>query len=206
MTNIPFLRSIELRQIVYFFCLTIFFALTVSTAVKAQPEFSSEELQLLKDRKFSPAAFKYLVSQNKISMPAINPSNQTNLADGNIDPTFNASVTESSGYINKSLVQPDGKIIIVGVFQQVNGTRTNGIARLNADGTLDTSFNPGTGSSSAIRTLALQPDGKIIVAGAFTTFNGQTVNRIVRLNSNGSIDSSFNLTVAFNNQINDIAI
>jgi len=51
-----------------------------------------------------------------------------------------------------------------------------------ATGTLDTTFNPGTGLSSAGTALALQPDGKIVVTGAFTTVNGVTRNRIARLN------------------------
>src|SRR5262249_45674193 len=102
--------------------------------------------------------------------------------------------------------QPDGKIIAVGLFQRANGTRTNGITRFNPDGSLDTSFNSGGGANAAILAVALQPDGKIIIGGVFTAFNGQTVNRMVRLNSDGSTDFSFNSTGAFTGQINDILV
>ena len=75
------------------------------------------------------------------------------------------------------------------------GTTTrNRIGRLNADGTLDTSFNPGADSNVA--SLALQADGKILVGGDFTTLGGggtgtTTRNRIGRLNANGTLDISF---------------
>src|SRR5689334_15303773 len=110
MTNNPFLHSIHLRQIFIF--IIIFFAFSASYTDKAQPEFSRDELQLIKDRKASPAAFKYLTSQDKFPMSETKLSTQSNLADGNLDPTFNASVTEGFGYVYKSIVQPDGKIII----------------------------------------------------------------------------------------------
>jgi uncharacterized delta-60 repeat protein len=89
-------------------------------------------------------------------------------------------------------IQPDGKIIIGGNFSQYNGVSRNRIARLNSDGSLDTSFNPGTGLTNVIRSICIQPDGKIIIGGDFTTYNGVSRNRIARLNSDGSLDTSFN--------------
>jgi len=187
--------------------LTILFLLvTFSAVVQAQPEFSAEEMRVIKERRFLSDALKHQLPQEKFPMPEISNQTRSSQIDGNIDPTFNASVTEGFGYVNETVVQPDGKIIAVGLFQRANGARTNGIARFNADGTLDTSFDSGTGANAAIRAAALQSDGKIIIGGAFTSFNGQAVNRIVRLNSNGSTDFSFSLTVALGGQINDILI
>ncbi|HEY8559964.1 MAG TPA: FG-GAP-like repeat-containing protein [Pyrinomonadaceae bacterium] len=143
--------------------------------------------------------------QEDLPMPAAS-FNKSNPGNGDLDPSFNASVTEGSGFVDDSVVQPDGKIIIAGSFNRVNGARAGSIARLNADGTLDADFNAGAGANAAIRTIALQPDGKILLGGAFTSFNNQTVRRIVRLNADGSIDPSFNLTVNFNAQINDIVV
>ena len=77
---------------------------------------------------------------------------------------------------------------------------------MNADGSFDTSFNTGTGASTIIRAVALQPDSKILVAGLFTVFNNQVVPRIVRLNSNGSIDPTFTSAISFNGQINDVVV
>jgi uncharacterized delta-60 repeat protein len=80
-------------------------------------------------------------------------------------------------------VQPDGKVVVGGTQSLNLGTNQYGIARLNANGSLDGSFNPGPGSLGLVQTVALQPDGKVLIGGR--------ANRIARLNANGSLDSSF---------------
>ena len=83
-------------------------------------------------------------------------------------------------------MQPDGKILIGGIFTSVLGVPRNNIARLNTDGTLDTPFDPNANNS--VNTIAVQADGQILVGGAFTTLqpNGATspteLNHIARLN------------------------
>ncbi|MBK7392594.1 MAG: delta-60 repeat domain-containing protein [Chloracidobacterium sp.] len=62
-------------------------------------------------------------------------------------------------------MQPDGKILIGGIFTSILGTARNNIARLNTDGTLDTAFNPN--ANGGVFAIALQPDGKIVVGGEF---------------------------------------
>jgi len=96
-------------------------------------------------------------------------------------------------------LQPDGKILIGGSFTKVNGTSRNGIARLNSGGTLDTTFNPGTGISVAstsnvpiVYAIARQADGKIVIGGIFSYFNGTARYGIARLNSGGTLDTTFN--------------
>jgi uncharacterized delta-60 repeat protein len=125
---------------------------------------------------------------------------------GNIDNTFNPG-TGCGNYCNSNVlttaIQSDGKIIIGGCFQSYNGTPSKSIARLNADGTLDTTFNPPPVLQSGIvLCTAIQSNGKIIVGGNAFTGNGISV---VRLNSDGSLDNSFNLAVGFS-KISDIAI
>ena len=88
-------------------------------------------------------------------------------------------------------LQPDGKILIGGAFLFFNGTARNRLARLNADGTLDLTFNPGSGANDFVSAIAVQPDGKIIIGGAFTIYNGSSRLRIARLNSDGSVDPTF---------------
>mgnify|MGYP002700352293 CR=1 FL=1 len=73
------------------------------------------------------------------------------------------------------------------------------------DGDLDTGFNIGTGANATVKKMAIQPDGKIIVAGAFTTFNNVSKNRIVRLNTDGTIDASFTGLVN-DGQVNAIVV
>ena len=66
-------------------------------------------------------------------------------------------------------LQSDGKVLIGGCFTSVTSTTRNHIARLNTDGSLDTSFNPGTGASSTVYALVVQTDDKVIIGGAFNS-------------------------------------
>jgi len=110
-------------------------------------------------------------------------------ADGSFDSSFTAQADGVGGMVRKIVVQPDGRIIIAGLFDTVNGETRNNIARLNADGTLDTSFNPNV--SDMVWELLRQDDGKIIIAGYFTEVGGTVLNHIARLNADGSVDTSF---------------
>ena len=115
--------------------------------------------------------------------------------DGSLDTSFNSGLG-ADGIVYSTAVQSDGKIIIGGDFTNFNSTSRNGISRLNTNGSIDNSFNPGTGTYSgdiyAIHSISVQNDGKIIIGGNFTSYNGTTVNRIARLNSDGTLDFSFN--------------
>ncbi len=105
--------------------------------------------------------------------------------DGTLDPAFNPVIQSadqtSPPIVNAGIVQPDGKLLISGVFATVNGVSRHSLARFNANGTLDPTFVPATGGTA----LALQPDGKIL------TTTGTFQPDVVRLESDGSIDSSF---------------
>lgn len=111
-------------------------------------------------------------------------------SNGSLDNTFNPG-SGSDGIIRSIAIQTDGKIVIVGSFTTYNGTARANIARVNADGTLDTSFDPGTGCNNLLHTVKLQSDGKIVIGGSFTTYNGTSRNGIARVNTNGSLDTSF---------------
>src|ERR1043166_4476537 len=78
-------------------------------------------------------------------------------------------------------IQQDGKAIIGGPFTSYNGVLAAGLARLNLDGSLDTTFNPGLGANKPVNALAVLSDGKILVGGEFTVFNGNPRNYLVRL-------------------------
>lgn len=127
--------------------------------------------------------------------------------DGTIDETFVIQPgTGANENVESSIIQPDGKILIGGSFDYYNGVQRKKIARVNFDGSLDDTFNPGYGANSYINALALQIDGKVLVGGDFTSFNDRFHNKIVRLNSNGTIDDSFNTGLGFNNQVLTFAI
>lgn len=133
-------------------------------------------------------------------------------ADGTLDPAFDAGAIQNGGSGHRLyglLLQPDQKIIIFGQFDSVAGTARRNIARLNTDGTLDSSFDPGTGAvgsfnSGEILTAARQSDGRIIIGGRFTTFNGTPANRLARLNADGTLDSSFNIGTGPAGTANDV--
>ena len=115
-------------------------------------------------------------------------------ADGSVDNSFNPG---TNGHVHAFAVQPDGKIVFGGIFNRFGPTAAitrNRIARVNADGSLDTSFDPGANIN--VYSLALQADGKILVAGYFTALGGGTGtatprSKIGRINTDGTIDPAF---------------
>lgn len=111
-------------------------------------------------------------------------------ADGTIDNTFNPG-TGANNAVADVAIQPDGKLIIAGYFTSFNGRNSNRIVRLLVNGTVDNSFNPGTGPDNSIDALALLPDGKILIGGAFNSYNGTSVKGVARLNSDGTLDKTF---------------
>ena len=124
-----------------------------------------------------------------------------------LDQSFAPQVVDGNGRVSKSVVQSDGKIISVGLFYLANGVRFGNIVRLNPDGSLDSDFNgTGSGSNAEILAMDLQSDGKILIGGIFTSYDGHLVTRLARLNANGSFDSTFSSSLDINGQVNDIAI
>jgi uncharacterized delta-60 repeat protein len=137
---------------------------------------------------------KILIGGGFSTFDSVSRSNIARLnANGTLDTTFNVG-TGTQHTVYAIAEQDDGKIIIGGSFTTYNGTPTNNIIRVNSDGTVDLSFNFGTGfgpsPNAQVYTIAIQSDDKIILGGGFTTYNGQDVNRIVRLNPDGSLDNS----------------
>jgi uncharacterized delta-60 repeat protein len=106
------------------------------------------------------------------------------------DPSFHPG-TGPSGGVNAVALEPAGKILIGGTFSSVTGMNRNNLARLHADGSLDDSFNPGSGANGPISSVVLQRDGKVLICGDFTAFNGTERNRIARLDADGSLDQIF---------------
>ena len=123
--------------------------------------------------------------------------------DGSVDLTFIASCDSTvTGFVIRS----DGKILICGSFIYSNLSQLNRIAVLNTDGSLDSSFVIGTGFDNSVNAIEIQNDGKILLGGNFTTYKGLTQNRIVRINPDGSLDSSFDISTGFNNDTNAMAV
>ena len=113
-------------------------------------------------------------------------------SDGTLDNSF-ITGTIATGAVQCVAVQADGKIVIGGDFIRVNGVDRGHIARLNSDGTLDSSFASGLGANGVVYSLTLQLDGKILVGGGFTSVSGANRSGIARLNSDGSLDLNFDV-------------
>jgi uncharacterized delta-60 repeat protein len=119
---------------------------------------------------------------------------------GNLGSGFN-------GYVYVTATQDDGRIVVGGGFDYLNGNARNYITRINPDGTEDYSFYQSLGGfNSSVNALAIQPDGKILVGGNFNTFNGNTRNRLVRLNNIEDIPFYTNLGDGFNGQVLSIIV
>nr|WP_315191580.1 T9SS sorting signal type C domain-containing protein [uncultured Flavobacterium sp.] len=115
------------------------------------------------------------------------------LVDGTLDLTFNTLGSGADGIIRNAIIQSDNKMVLVGSFKNYNGVSANRIIRILEDGSIDPSFIVGTGANNQIYAIALQLDGKILIGGNFTNYNGTLVNRIIRLLPDGTIDASFNV-------------
>jgi uncharacterized delta-60 repeat protein len=100
-------------------------------------------------------------------------------ADGSLDAGFTpVQLIGASGRASFA-VQADGRIIVSGQFAAVNGTSVANLARLNADGTVDGSFNPAP--NGAVTAIALQADGRVVVGGSFSRIGGEARGGIARL-------------------------
>ena len=119
------------------------------------------------------------------------------LPDGTYDSTFDTTIgfSNSSNYrdIQTIRILSDGKILVVGQFNLYNDITRNYIAKLNLDGTIDESFLHTTGANSSLFTAAELTDGSILLGGAFTQYNGTPANKLVKVDSNGNIDNTFDI-------------
>jgi len=113
-------------------------------------------------------------------------------ANGSVDTTFNPGAENG---VFTLAVQADGKILAGGDFIRLGGQARANLGRLNANGSVDTSFNPG--ANDAVNCLAVQGDGKILVSGGFTLLGGQACTNLGRLNADGSRDASFNPAINY---------
>jgi len=114
---------------------------------------------------------------------------------GTVDAFFNPGTGLPNPQITDSIrcvaLQTDGKILVGGFFTAFNDVPQNNLARLNADGSVDTNFVKVPGPNGFVFATAIQPDGAILLAGNFTSVNNKPNNRIARLLPNGQLDANF---------------
>jgi len=111
-----------------------------------------------------------------------------------LDPTFQPPAIlngTSSGTVHDVVQQADGKYVIGGVFRTINGVRARNLARLNIDGSLDAAFTAACQANGAVYSLALQPNGQVLAAGAFDSLAGASRRAVGRLLPTGALDATF---------------
>jgi len=118
-------------------------------------------------------------------------------ANGAVDTNFNTG-TGFNDTVSSVVVQPDTRILVGGWFNTNNGAVQRKIVRLLSNGSVDASFNVGTGIKSisspnlgAVNSVVLQPDGKVVLAGEFTYFNDVFRGNLARVLANGQLDTNF---------------
>ena len=123
------------------------------------------------------------------------PTATLNLCDPGVrDDLFNWPNMTASTNITRLLVQPDGNVLITGTFGWLQDWSYavryhGGISRITPSGQSDRSFIPGSGANAANYAVARQPDGKILIGGGFTKYNGIARKYLARINADGSLDS-----------------
>ncbi|MBI4664094.1 MAG: hypothetical protein HY735_35305 [Verrucomicrobia bacterium] len=146
---------------------------------------------------------------------AVNGQARRNVArvhpDGTLDPEFNADIGTTNAIVRKIAPQLDGRILVVAEFPNLtNGVRLPALTRLLSNSQLDQGFRPGEIAGAVwtteINSILPQPDGKILIAGDFTSVGGQRRNAIARLNSDGSLDTGFVANLAANGKVSSMAL
>jgi uncharacterized delta-60 repeat protein len=111
-------------------------------------------------------------------------------SDGTLDDSFNIS-SDGSSTVVSTAIQPDGKILEAGVFNNYDNLSITHLIRLNSDGSFDSGFNAAAYAEATIRTVLLQKDGKILACGFITNADTIPVSYITRINPDGSPDADF---------------
>ena len=131
-----------------------------------------------------------LLVLNSFAQPGANDPNFNTFDNG----SWGAGTYGSSGtgdIYSLAVNSNNGKIYAGGDFNVFNGLPINYFICKNGDGSLDLNFNTGTGPNGIVRCVLVQPDGKIIIGGTFTQYNGANRNKVARINTDGSLDATF---------------
>lgn len=133
--------------------------------------------------------------------------------DGVADTSFDVGSTgfnagSSITNVKKVITNSSNKVIVIGAFTSYQGTSANGIVQLTNTAAIDSTFVYGTGFNNlaSINDIVLDEVGSVYVAGGFTSYNSNAVNRLIKLTDTGSIDNSFNYQTGANDAISKITI
>ena len=190
------MKEIEIKSFVYVLSWLVLFIF--SPMIEAQPSVLRNArvdstvlavTRLPDDKILIGGIFFSVGGQNRKGIARLN-------SNGTVDPSFPNLNPDDA--VRALAIQPDGKILIGGSFVVVNGQTFGRIMRLNPDGSIDAAFQPPNimvGGQSVL-TIAVLSDGKILIGGALTNINGEPKTGIARLNSDGSLDSTFQTSLS----------
>jgi uncharacterized delta-60 repeat protein len=127
---------------------------------------------------------------------------------GAVDASFSSSTTfelpTTTSYIarlNALALQPDGKVVVGGYFTSVNGTARLNLARLTTNGLLDATFAPPATPNGAVITVAIQPNGRVLVGSGYGNDGTPATTPLLRLLDTGALDPSFGTTATPNDAV-----
>jgi uncharacterized delta-60 repeat protein len=194
----------------------ITFTVTNSTLTKFNRDFKIQLYQEISSGGATVPALQGMVAETTVTILF----NDQHPPAGSVDELYNADFNGSlalapnvapvttpqndpnpgvSGVVNSLAVLPNNETIIAGDFASYNGNvleltgnPIHNIALIDVNGQLDSSFAPNSGANGPINAVVSSPGGQFVIGGSFTSFDGQTRNRVARVNADGSLDTSFN--------------
>lgn len=129
--------------------------------------------------------------------------------DGSLDSTFQGGIGPAQpggGLSDSQVLQPDGKLILVGSFKTFDGIQRDNVVRLNTDGSVDQSYNPNARILGIAETIIQTPNGQFFVEGDFNQIRGVLRNNLARLNHDGSVDETFQPNLPYRSLIEGMAL
>jgi len=154
---------------------------------------------------------KLMVARNRASN-GTSPFPVRILATGELDSSFNPFLYPGWALaMNDLIIQPDGKILVAGYSTQYNSEINTNVfksflTRLNTDGSLDTTFQSREEPDKAVRSIVLQPNGKIVIAESILPWITPSQSSILRLNTDGSVDPTFNTGTGADGKVNTMLL
>ena len=170
---------------------------TIDTSFRARPNYFVRHMSLQEDGKIIIGGqFSAVEDVPRNSIARLNP-------DGSLDTSFEVGAGlwgmlaeavngDRAHFVMWTELLPDGKVLALGNFKYHDNVSSYAIAKLNADGSRDTNFNVGSGFDSWTRVAKVLPNGQVLIGGWFNNYNGRGFNRLVKLNDDGTADTTFN--------------
>ncbi|MDB5271216.1 MAG: Delta-60 repeat protein/Por secretion system C-terminal sorting [Hymenobacter sp.] len=125
-------------------------------------------------------------------------------ANGTADNSFQAGT--GNGTLNSITRLASGAVLAAGSFTNFGGALDRPVVQFTSSGALDASFSPLLQNLGSVSSIVRQADGKLVIGGYFSEVNGQPARRLARLNTNGTVDATYNTGVGFDDSVGELAL